>query len=95
MQKITAIEIQKMVRHWLETPAFGYLGSDYGQDIKSMLQKPLSTIEADEFLNKLRQDVPILNVMPEGSVNLYVQDEAPDKRKLIIEIAGQEITVGV
>lgn len=95
MQKITAIEIQKMVRHWLETPAFGYLGSDYGQDIKSMLQKPLSTIEADEFLNKLRQDVPILNVMPEGAVNLYVQDEAPDKRKLIIEIAGQEITVGV
>lgn len=94
MEKIDANDVQKMVRHWLETPTYGYLGSDYGQDAKSMLQKPISTVEADEFLEKLRNDVEILQVMPQGTVNLFSYPEDVDKLKLVIEIAGTEIKVG-
>ncbi len=94
MEKIDANDVQKMVRHWLGTPTYGYLGSDYGQDAKSMLQKPISTVEADEFLEKLRNDVEILQVMPQGTVNLFSYPEDVDKLKLVIEIAGTEIKVG-
>lgn len=93
---ITALDVQKMVRHWLKTPVNGYLGSDYGQDLKSILQTPLSdATAANSALKKLTDDVEILQAMPSGSVNIYGQavSNSPDKLKLTIEIAGQPIEV--
>ena len=40
MATITGKDIQEMVRHWLNTPVCGYLGSGYGQDAKALLQLP-------------------------------------------------------
>lgn len=91
MKKITPQETQKMVTHWLNTPMNGYLGSDYGQDAKSLLQRPFSDGGADNFLQKLQDDVPVLTVMPSGTVNLYSSPTPPDKLNLVIEVAGQEI----
>ncbi|SFL02655.1 hypothetical protein SAMN05216302_10271 [Nitrosomonas aestuarii] len=86
-------EIQAMVSHWLKTPVNGYLGSDYGQDIKSILQSPLSEGTAEAQIQKLRADVAVLQVLPENSTNLYSVKTAPDKVELIIEVAGQAIEV--
>ncbi|MDF0605371.1 hypothetical protein HZU77_006870 [Neisseriaceae bacterium TC5R-5] len=90
---ITALDMQDMVSHWLATPLNGYLGSDYGQDAKSLLQQPQSDGQADTFLAKLRRDVPILQALPAGAVNLYGVQHAPDRLDLIIEIAGQVVAV--
>ena len=92
--KIDGAEIQSMVQHWLETPVGSYLGSDYGQDAKSMLQLPLADARADEFLRKMRQDVPILQVLPAGAVNLYSMTSPPDRLELVVEVAGRAIEVG-
>ena len=93
MTTITGNDIQGMVRHWLNTPVGGYLGSDYGQDTKSLLQRPHADGAPDSFLRKMRSDVPVLQALPTGSLNLYGVPSLPDRLDLIVEVAGQTIEV--
>lgn len=93
MATITGNDIQYMVRHWLNTPVGGYLGSDYGQDTKSLLQRPHADGAADSFLEKMRADVPVLQAMPAGTLNLYGETTLPDRLDLIVEVAGQTIEI--
>ncbi len=85
--------IQDMVTHWLKTPVNGYLGVSYGQDIKSLLQNPLSDGAADALIQKLRSDVPALQIFPENAINIYSVRTPPDKLEFVIEVSGQSITV--
>lgn len=91
---ITGNDIQDMVTHHLGTPPNGYLGSPYGTQIKEMLQNPEATGVANAFIAKLRQDVPVLTAMPNGAVNIYYQDTPPDRRELILDVAGNQVVLG-
>jgi hypothetical protein len=93
MTAISTKEIQKFVDHWLKTPTNGYLGSPYGQDLPSLLQRALSEPAADAFLDKLRADVAIFTAMPQGSVNLYGVRVPPDRLNLVIDVAGTLIEI--
>ena len=90
---ITGNNIQDMVSHWLHTPVNGYLGSSYGQDINSLLHRPQADGAPEALLEKLRADVPVLQALPSGAVNLYSVQTPPDRLDLVIEVAGQAITV--
>lgn len=83
-----------MVKHWLHTPACSYLGSDYGQDAKALLQHPQSAGLADGFIQKLRSDVPILGLLNSQYVNLYALPEYPDKTHIMLEVAGRNYDLG-
>ena len=89
--KITGSDVQAMVRHWLGCPAGGYLGSDYGQDIPSILQTPLAAGLADGQVQKCRMDVPLVGALPSGAVNVYALSDpsAPaDRQRIVFEIHG-------
>lgn len=90
---LSMLEIADMVRHWLATPVNGYLGSSYGQDVKALLQQALHTGMADDFLQKLMTDVPVLAAMSPGTVNIYMETVAKDHRRLIIDLAGTQVSV--
>ncbi|AEJ01306.1 hypothetical protein Nit79A3_1474 [Nitrosomonas sp. Is79A3] len=90
---ITGNDIQEMVSHWLQVPVNGYLGSSYGQDINSLLHRPQADGAPEALLEKLRADVPVLQALPSGAVNLYSVQTPPDRLGLVIEVAGQAITV--
>lgn len=94
MATITGTDIQKMVQHWLECPVNGYLGSDYGQDAKSLLQLPTTDGAPEAYLAKLRDDVQAVYALPPGSINLYGVHSPPDRLDLVIEVAGKTITIG-
>jgi hypothetical protein len=94
MENITKTDLIDMIRHWLNTPVNGYLGSDYGADIKSMLQSPMSTGIADALIAKLRKDVPLVAALPAGVVNIYYRDEGPDKRTIYMDVAGEPVLIG-
>lgn len=85
---INAQDIQRMITHWLSTPVNGYLGSDYGSDVKSLLQKALHSGVADAFIAKMKKDLPILSVIPQENIGLYSVPEPPDKIRIYIAIAG-------
>jgi len=91
MAAITSTDIQGAVRHWLNTPVSGYLGSDYGQDTKSLLQRPHADDTPNSFIGKMRADVPPLQSLPPGALNLYGVPAPPDRMHLIVEVAGQAI----
>ena len=90
---ITGNDIQDMVSHWLHTPVNGYLGSGYGQDTKALLHRPQADGAPEALLEKLRADVPVLQTLPSGAVNLYSVQTPPDRLDLVIEVAGQAIAV--
>lgn len=93
MSEITGQDLHGMIRHWLEVPVEGYHGSDYGQDLKALLQNPQAAGQADEYLAKLRKDIPILQLMPAGSINLYGVQTPPDRLDLVLEVAGTTFNI--
>jgi hypothetical protein len=94
MSKITAPDLQDMIRHWLSTPPNGYLGSGYGSPLKDMLQSPMKTGMADGFLAKLRSDVPLAGALPASALNMFSVDQGPDIRRIYIEASGQMVELG-
>ena len=93
MVTISSNDIQAMVSHWVNVPINGYLGSDYGQDMKPLLQRPQADNVAESVLQKMRADVPVLQALPDGATNIYGMQTAPDRLDLVIEVAGQAIQV--
>lgn len=92
---ITSVELADMVRHWLRTPPNGYLGSGYGSDIHSLLQKPMTAGLGDALIAKMIEDIPLLGQLPNGTVNVYLQrvPGSNDQTELLIEVADQYITI--
>lgn len=93
MATISSTDIQAMVSHWVNVPINGYLGSDYGQDMKPLLQRPQADNVAEAVLQKMRADVPVLQALPDGATNIYGMQTALDRLDLVIEVAGQAIQV--
>lgn len=93
MKKLTGQDVQNMVGHWLNTPVNGYLGSDYGQDFKRILQRPPSAGDADAQIAKLQSDVPVIGVLPKGSTNLYAVHSGVDRTDVVLEVSGATFTL--
>lgn len=89
MKQITGSELEAMVEHWLNTPVNGYLGSDYGQDLRSLLQRPHSDGTADSFLRKMREDLLIITALPSEAVSLYGSPRGIDEFEITLEVAGK------
>jgi hypothetical protein len=89
--KITEKDIQGVVRHWLGTPPNGYLGSDRGCDLLSLLQRPMQAGEADGLIAKMRLDNPILAALGDDQVAIYAVNESLTKKRLVIQVAGEFI----
>lgn len=92
--QIEAADLSGMVAHWLGCPPGGYLGSDYGSDVKALLQTPMASGLADSLIAKCRVDVPLLTQAPPGTVNVGYYDLDIDKRAIVFEVAGELIDVG-
>lgn len=92
---LTPRDLEAMIEHWLQTPAGSYYGSSYGSNIKNTLQRPMQDREADEVIRKMTEDIPILQMLPAGSVNLYsyVDPDKVDVSHIVIQVAGLSIEV--
>lgn len=88
---VTGDDLAEMVKHWLSTPPNGYLGSGYGCDPKSLLQLPNANGLADAFIDKMMEDIPLLQQLPRGSVNVYFEQINKDTKRLLIEVG--DITI--
>ena len=91
--RLTKRDVSAMVGHWLATPVGGFLGSFYGSDLKSVLQNPMGAGVADGQIAKLRVDVPLINQLPAGTVNVYAYDADIDKKGLVFDIGGELLDV--
>lgn len=94
MKTLSGQDVAEMTSHWTETPIYGYLGSSYGQDVKSYLQQPQKAVVANSFIQKLRNDVPVLQVLPSDSVNLYLVPKGFDGAEVHLSVVGQTFNLG-
>lgn len=85
--KINYNFIAKQLDHWISCPANGYLGSDYGVDLKQYLHKPMSIFDANQLIEKMKNDIPILRLLPENSINIYIENNDIDGKHLYIQVA--------
>lgn len=82
--------IVSQIVHWLNTPTNSYLGSGYGIDLYSELQKPLSEFSSDRIIAKMYEDIPILSGLGRGYVNIYAADNGIDDVKIFINVGGSQ-----
>lgn len=88
---ITAENIRQMIIHWLDTPPNGYFSQSYGADAKTMLLKELSADTADDFLRKLRADIPIIGTLDEEQLSISVETVGFDKINVVLSIGNIDI----
>lgn len=91
---ITANDIRAMVKHWMNTPAGGYFGQSYGSDIKRVLLRQLSAANADEFVKKIRQDIPILTQIPASDFSV-VSEPRGDSELMVYILIGQSLQIEI
>lgn len=89
MNTVTGEDIALMIDHWLHTPTGSYLGSNYGHDIASLLQRPNSEGAANGFLAKLRADVPVITSLPEGAFSMYAAPDGLDRLSIYLSIGSR------
>lgn len=88
---ITAEHIRQMIIHWLDTPPNGYFAQGYGADAKAMLLKELSADTADDFLRKLRADIPIINTLDEDQLSISIETVGFDTINVVLSIGSIDI----
>lgn len=91
---VTTDDVRAWVDHWLNTPVNGYFGSEYGADRASLLLNPLSATKADEFLAKLKRDIPLLATMSDDQLSIRAETEGFDAVRLYLQIGSILIDLG-
>ncbi len=91
MAKMSPEDLRGMVQHWLKTPPNGYLGSSYGSDPKSLLQQPLSAGLGDAFIDKMREDIQVLQQMEPDATNVFFNSISKEEKQLLIQVLDQMI----
>jgi hypothetical protein len=62
-----------MIEHWMATPPNGYIGLSYGRNPRQLLQLPLETDTADQYLNWMREDIPVLKQLSENDLSIVTE----------------------
>jgi hypothetical protein len=79
-------DLVAMINHWMATPVNFYFGSSYGADLASLLLRPLSEPIADEFLAKLKQDIPVLSGLGDSQLSLVSESVGFDQKNIFIQV---------
>lgn len=90
---ITTATILPMIDDWLSTRPNAYFGSSYGADLQSFLLKPLSAPVADQFLAKMKLDIPVLAGLSDDQLSIQTEDVGFEKK--IVHLVLGEISINL
>ncbi len=93
MSTITAADVQAMVTHWLSCPPNGYLGSGYGSGVQDLLQTALHGGGADELIAKMREDIPVLGMLPPEAVSIMLDPDGSECLRFTSQVADAAIPI--
>lgn len=91
---INVDQVKRMIEHWLATPVNGYFYQSYGSTVKEQLLKNQSAFLADQFLEKMKKDIPILQQLPSEQLNLVSQTQGFDGVVVYVQLGYILIEVG-
>lgn len=70
---ITAQKLLDMFNNWLATPVNSVFGSSFGCDKSELFLQPLSAPVADNFIRKLKTDLPIFSQLSSDQMAIEVE----------------------
>lgn len=91
---IDAKTIAAMVNHWLATPVNGYFYQGYGCTVKEQLLKNLTAFNADAFIAKMVEDIPILGELSQDELNIISETVGFERANVYIQIGRVMIEIG-
>ena len=92
MESVNRENVTRIINHRLRTPVNGYFGSSFGNDFKSVLFSAMNSSEADEIIQKLKSDEPLVKLLGDN-VDIFIVDRGYDKKDFIININGMEFNL--
>lgn len=91
---ITAQHLIAMFDYWFNTPCNSIFGQGFGCDRTRLFLRPEDAPIADEFLAKLRRDIPIFSTLSSEQLTLEVEKDGFDVLMLYLRIGGILIQLG-
>lgn len=90
---INAENILLMIADWMETPVNSFFGSNYGCDLASLLLHEQTSDAADEFIAKMKRDLPVLSQLPPNMFSIYAVDEGFEQKILYLSVGDVSINL--
>lgn len=88
---INAKEIEGMIDHWLRTKPNGYRGSSYGAPLEELRLHAQSTNIANEFISKMKRDIPILNQLSSDQFGVFFTNQGFEKKIVVLKVGQIQI----
>lgn len=88
---LTPDQIIAMVDHWLRVPVGGILGSDYGSNLYDYLHRPLAEMRLEEWVDKMRFDLPILTMLPDEAVQVAYDTDGVQLASVSVRVVNIEL----
>lgn len=92
---INTRQVADMIVHWLGTPPNGYFGQGYGNNLAEELLKNTNAYNADKFLEKMKQDIPILNRFGADELAIVSRPVGFDKMLVLVQLRDLFIEISM
>ena len=86
-------KIYAMLDHWFNSEINGYIGSEYGPDLNSLLLGPLDSPVANAFIAKMKNDIPILKQLSADELSLYSVNEGFETKVIYLKAGDVAINL--
>ncbi len=90
---IDRTKIYAMLDHWFNSEINGYIGSEYGPDLNSLLLGPLDSPVANAFIAKMKNDLPILKQLSADELSLYSVNEGFETKVIYLKVGDVAINL--
>jgi hypothetical protein len=81
-------EITAILDHWQNTPVNAYRGSSYGEDHNKLLLQTMSEDIADDYLSKLKRDIPLLANLDSDTLSILSEDIGHDTKRIYLSVGS-------
>lgn len=88
---INAKDVEGMIDHWLRTKPNGYRGSSYGAPLEKLRLHAQTTSVANAFIEKMKQDIPILNQLSSEQFGVFFSNQGFEKKVITLKVGTIQI----
>lgn len=86
-------EITQILEHWNNTRANSYRGSSYGHNHEKLKLQIMSEDIADQYLSKLKNDIPILATLDSDTLSIWSEDLNNDTKQIYLSVGSVVIPI--
>lgn len=85
---IDRLAVLRMIQHWFDHDLDSYFGSDYGAPLSSLFLTALSAPVANNFIEKMRKDLPVLSMYSNEDIAIYMKNVGFEQKRLYLKIGN-------